>query len=156
MSISSSSYIIMLLILTWNNQKEKDVDYYGSNKLIIKNLLGLQKDSPKQELSLTHFVWILPPPLCGLLHHLRVGFSTTMWAFLHHFVWIFSTRSSCGHFTIFLKIPKSKSQSQLHINHPPSHISLNCRLSCLLALVRATPVKKLNHQIQQGSGSASD
>ena len=31
----------MLLILTWNNQKEKDVDHYGSNKLIIKNLLGL-------------------------------------------------------------------------------------------------------------------
>ena len=26
----------MLLILTWNNQKEKDVDHYGSNKLIIK------------------------------------------------------------------------------------------------------------------------
>lgn len=50
-ALSLSSYVIMLLILTWNNQKEKAVDHYGSNKLIIKNLLGLNQYSTRIESS---------------------------------------------------------------------------------------------------------
>ena len=104
-----------------------------------------------QELLSLTTVWVLPPPLCGFLHHLLVGS-------LHLCVAI-SPPSSCGSslstlivgtLLNFLKIPKFYPKKLSYIStiyHP---------MSFSISLAGLEFNLELNHRIQLGSGLPSD